>query len=168
MPIEPTHWIETTAPCKLHTQSQVCQHKKCTAVTSHFFERQQIPMSPGCHFQVIKGLQYDTAVQNTSALHYEHNIRAKGKEGWEAGCSYAAWVWYSTAKISLILQVGLIKETKRGYWIQNRKMTQNAIEEPTGIWDQRPQEESALITHCGTQPCRILSCKTSPPIGGCA
>lgn len=41
-------------------------------------------------------------------------------------------------KISLILQVGLIKETKRGYWIQNRKMTQNTIQEPTGIWDQRP------------------------------
>lgn len=90
--IEPTHWIEAIGSSKfdmfLYTQSQVCQHKTWTAAARLTLERQQIPMSPGCHSQVIKGIQYVT-VQNTSALHYEHNLWAKGKQGWEIGCSYA-------------------------------------------------------------------------------
>lgn len=104
---------------------------------SHSSERRQIPMSQSYHSEVMKGLQCDVTGQNTSALHYKHNLWAKGEQGWEVGCSYAVWVWYSKAKISLILQVGLIKEMKRSYWIQERKMMQNNIQEPTGIWDQR-------------------------------
>lgn len=97
-------------------------------------------MRPGCHSQVIKGLQCtvtDVTVQNTSALHYKYNFGAKGKQGWETGCSCAVWVWYAIAKISLILQVGLIKETKHSYWVQKSKTPQKNIQEPTGIWDQR-------------------------------
>lgn len=73
-------------------------------------------MKPGCQSRVIKDLQCtvtDVTVQNTSSLHYKHNLGAKGKQGWETGCSCAVRVGYPTAKISLILQVGLIKEMKR-------------------------------------------------------
>ena len=105
--------------------------------TSHSSERQQIPMSPSCHSQVMKGLWYDVTVQNTSALHYKHNLWAKGKQEWEFGCSYAVWVWYATAKISLILQAGLIKETKHSYWLQKRKMTQKQYS--WAHWDLGPE-----------------------------
>lgn len=120
---------------------------------SHPSEGQQTPMSPSCHFQVMKGVHYVT-VQNTSAFLYKHNLWASGKLGWEVGCSYSVWVWYATATNALILQFALIKEMKHSYWIQKRKIMQNNIQEATGIWDQRcikGASPDCTLRHSATQ-----------------
>lgn len=140
--IEPTHWIEAIAPFKFvmlrHTQSQVCQCKTWPAVASLTLLRDsKYPWAKVIILRLWRVynvmLQYKIQVHSITNTIFEPKANRDGKLGVHMQYEFDIL----QPKISLILQVGLIKEMKCSYWIQERKMMQNNIQEPTGIWDQR-------------------------------